>query len=93
MIAPDKSTMTLEVEDFTGQVRRRASEIPRSATVSDLIDSLRGDMQLPDVDGNGRPIVYGAASSTGEMLNATDRLGEVLDDKEVVTLTKSVTAG
>jgi hypothetical protein len=88
-----KGTMTLEVEDFTGQVRRRASGIPRTATVTDLVDSIRGEMQLPDQDAQGRPIQYGALSSRGEMLNATDQLGEVLEDKELVTLTKSVTAG
>lgn len=86
-------TMTLEVEDFTAQVRRRASGIPRTATVDDLIDSVRGEMQLPDQDAHGRPIQYGALSPTGDLLNATDRLGDVLDDQEVVTLTKSVTAG
>ena len=86
-------TMTLEVEDFTGQVRRRASGIPRSATVNDLIESIRSEMHLPDQDGNGRPIQYGALTSGGEMLNATDQVGEVLQDEEVIALTKSVTAG
>ena len=86
-------TMSLEVEDFTAQGRRRAGNIPRDATVDDLIDSIRGEMQLPDHDAQGRPIQYGALSPSGELLNATDRLGEVLEDEEVVTLTKSVTAG
>lgn len=93
MILSNSNTMTLEVEDFTGQVRRRAGDIPRSATVSDLIESIQGEMQLPDQDAQGRPIQYGALTSRGDMLNATDQLGDVLDDEEVVTLTKSVTAG
>lgn len=87
------STMTLDVEDFTGQVRQRAAGIPRTATVSDLIDSIRSELQLPDQDAQGHPIQYGALTSRGDMLNATDQLGDVLDDEEVVTLTKSVTAG
>jgi hypothetical protein len=88
------STMTLEVEDFSGQVSRRASGIPRSATVSELIDSIRGEMALPDQDAQGRPVLYGLMSSTtGEMLNATDALGDVVEDEQTVTLTKSVTAG
>lgn len=93
MIARTTDTMTLEVEDFTGQVRRRARGIPRSATVSELVDSLRGEMQLPDQDAQGRPIQYGALTAHGEMLNATDQLGEVLEDEQTITLTKSVTAG
>ncbi len=91
MIAKEK--MTLDVQDFTGQVRHRARGIPRSATVSDLVDSLRSELQLPDHDAQGRPIQYGALTSAGDMLNATDRLGEVLEDEEAVTLAKSVTAG
>ena len=87
------STLTLEVEDFSGQVRRRSSGIPRSATVSDLVDSFRSELALPDQDAQGRPVQYGMMSSSGEMLNATDQLGDVLVDDDVVTLTKSVTAG
>ena len=86
-------TMTLEVEDFTGQVRRRAPGIPRTATVDDLVESIRSEMQLPDQDAQGRPIQYAALASGGEMLNATDQIGDVLEDEEVVRLTKSVTAG
>ena len=89
----ESNTMTLEVEDFTGQVRRRASAVPRTASVNDLVESIQGEMQLPDQDAQGRPIQYGALTSRGEMLNATDQLGDVLEDEEVVTLTKSVTAG
>lgn len=87
------NTMTLGVEDFTGQVQRRASGIPRSATVSELVDAIRGEMQLPDQDAQGRPIQYGAMTAQGEMLNATDEIGAVLSNEETVTLTKSVTAG
>lgn len=87
------TTMTLEVEDFTGQVRRRAPGIPRSATVNDLVESIRSELHLPDQDAEGRPIQYGALSSRGDLLNATDRVGDVLDEDEVVTLSKSVTAG
>ncbi len=87
------ATMTLEVEDFTGQMRRRAPGVPKNATVSDLVESIRSEMQLPDQDAQGRPIQYGALTARGEMLNATDQLGDVLEEDEVVTLSKSVTAG
>ncbi len=89
----ESDTMTLEVEDFTGQMRRRARGIPRTATVSELVDSVRSGLQLPDQDAQGRPIQYGALTAGGEMLNPTDEVGDVLDNDELVTLTKSVTAG
>jgi hypothetical protein len=87
------STMTLDVEDFTSQVRRRATGIPRAALVGDLVESIRSEMQLPDQDAQGRPIQYGALTSGGEMLNPTDQVGDVLKEEEVITLAKSVTAG
>jgi hypothetical protein len=93
VMVAQSSTMTLEVEDFVSQVRRRASGIPRSATASELVDSIRSEMALPDQDAQGRPVQYGLMTSAGEMLNATDQLGEILEDDAVVTLTKSVTAG
>jgi hypothetical protein len=89
----NSTTMTLEVEDFTGQVRRRANDVPKTTTVYELIETLRTPMQLPDEDAQGRQIQYSAIASGGEMLNATDQVGDVLDDDEVISLTKAVTAG
>ena len=91
MIATD--TMTLEVEDFNGQVRRKANGIPRTATVNDLVESVTTQMQLPEEDSQGRQILYGARTADGNMLNPTEQVGDVLQDEEVVTLTTSVTAG
>ena len=86
-------TMTLEVEDFTGQVRRRARGVPRDATVSEFVSSVTQELRLPDIDAQGRPILYGAIASSGDVLNPGDRLADVLADEDVVTLTKAVTAG
>jgi hypothetical protein len=85
--------MTLEVEDFTGQVRRRARNIPSDEPVGDLVNNLREELHLPDIDASGRPVRYGATTSRGDVLNFTDRVGDVLEEGEVITLTKSVTAG
>jgi hypothetical protein len=87
------ATMNFLVEDFTGQVRRRASKVPCDATIAEVMASLSQELALPDMDTQGRPIIYGARSSRGEVLNGSDRLGDVLEEDEVVTLTKNVTAG
>jgi hypothetical protein len=87
------STLTLEVEDFTGQIRRRVRGVPIDATVSDLINGSTRELNVAEVDASGRPIQYGAQTSGGETLNGSDRLGDVLQDNETITLTKSVTAG
>jgi hypothetical protein len=87
------ATLSLEIEDFTGQVRRRVRDVPRDITVGELVSGYTRQMHLPEVDASGRPVLYGASSSRGEVLNSTDQLGDVLADEDVVTLTKSVTAG
>jgi hypothetical protein len=87
-----KETMSLVVEDFTGQMRHRASGIPRDASLGEVISSVTSRLRLPLNDAHGRPITY-AARARGASLNDTDRVGEVLTDNEVVTLTQNVTAG
>jgi hypothetical protein len=86
------STMTLFVEDFTGQVRHRASGIPRDATLGEVIESVTDHLRLPSNDSQGRPVTYAARSSSGS-LNESDIVGDVLVENETVTLTQNVTAG
>lgn len=85
-------TISLTVEDFTGQVRRRARGIPKDATVGDLVGGLLQEMRLPENDSQGRPLTY-SARSRGESLVESDRIGDVLQENDVVTLTQNVTAG
>ena len=47
------STIAIEVEDFTGQVRRRAPTVPREARVGELVERLRQTLHLPEVDASG----------------------------------------
>ncbi len=91
-MAMNEGTMTLMVEDFTGQVRHKASGIPRDATLGELIESVAGRLRLPVNDSQGRPVTY-AARTNGVSLNEGDRVGDVLQENEVVTLTQNVTAG
>jgi hypothetical protein len=86
------ATLDLIVEDFTGQIRRRARGLPREATVSELVSSLTAELRLPANDSQGRPVTY-AARAKGVSLAESDRLGDVLENEEVVTLSQNVTAG
>ena len=85
-------TLSVTVEDFTGQVRRRARGIPKDATVGELVSSLLHELRLPANDSQGRPLTY-SARARGESLTESDRVGDVLEENEVVTLTQNVTAG
>ena len=91
-MAVAEGSMTLMVEDFTGQVRHRASGIPRDATMGEVLASVTNRLRLPANDSQGRPVTY-AARARGASLSEGDRVGDVLEDNEVVTLTQNVTAG
>jgi hypothetical protein len=91
-MAMAEATMSLVVEDFTGQVRHKASGIPRDATLGELIGSVANRLRLPANDSQGRPVTY-AARARGVSLNESDRVGDVLEENETVTLTQNVTAG
>jgi hypothetical protein len=85
-------TISVTVEDFTGQIRRRARGIPKDATVGDLIGGLMQELRLPANDSQGRPLTY-SARTRGESLTESDRVGDVLVEDDVLTLTQNVTAG
>lgn len=86
------ATLSLKVEDSTGQIRRRARGVPADATVGDFMGSLLRELRLPANDTQGRPLTY-AARANGEGLLESDRVGDVLREDDTVTLTQNVTAG
>jgi hypothetical protein len=85
-------TMDLVVEDLSGQIRRRARGVSRQSTVAELVSGLTREMHLPANDLQGRALSYGARAR-GESLLESDRIGDVLEADEVVTLVQNVTAG
>jgi hypothetical protein len=91
-MAVAEKTMDLVLEDFTGQLRYKAPRVPRDATVGELISNVAGRLRLPLNDSQGRPVTY-AARAKGASLLESDRVGDVLEQNEVVTLTQNVTAG
>ena len=84
--------MTITVEDFSGQIRRRASNIPRDARVGEVVSSILERMRLPVNDSQGRPLSYGMRTS-GVSLGESEMVGDVLEETDVVTLTPNITAG
>ena len=86
------ATLSLKVEDSTGQIRRRARGIPAEATVGEFMNSLVRELRLPVNDSQGRPLSY-SARANGDSLLESDRVGDVLQEEDTVTLTQNVTAG
>jgi hypothetical protein len=85
-------TIDLVVEDLSGQMRRRARGVSRKATIGEFVSGLTSEMRLPANDLQGRPLTYGARAR-GESLVESDRIGDVLEPDDVVTLVQKVVAG
>jgi hypothetical protein len=60
--------------------------------VGDFLAGLTREMRLPANDAQGRPLTY-AARANGDSLVESDRIGDVLREDDVVTVTQNVTAG
>ena len=85
--------IAINVEEMSGNITRRAAGIPRGATIGELVESLSVAMGLPEQDAQGRPVLYGAQTIDGDVLNPSDRVGDVLHQNDTIVFSKSVTAG
>ena len=85
--------IAINVQEMTGNVTRRAAGVPRDATIGELVESLSVALGLPPVDAQSRPVLYGARTIDGDVLNPSDRVGDVLHQDDTIVFTKSVTAG
>jgi hypothetical protein len=56
------------------------------------MNSLVRELRLPVNDSQGRPLSY-SARANGDSLLESDRVGDVLQEEDMVTLTQNVTAG
>ena len=86
------ATLDLTLEDFSGQVRRRVRKVPTDALMGEFLESVVEQLDLPDTDAEGRGITYGARVQ-GSSVAESERIGEVLENEDVVTLMPNVTAG
>lgn len=91
-------TIRLKAQDVSGQKRAEVKG-PVDALVQDFIRSCLSSMSLPDNDVENRPLNYrafrlfGESEGEGEHLNASDRVGDVLQEDDTVVLQPDVTAG
>lgn len=87
-------TMGLRVSDVSGQHAVRASGVPRSSTVGELVDGLLARMGLARIDSEGRPLNYQARlERRGVHLRGSDRVGDVLQENDELTLAPNIDAG
>ena len=87
-------TMGLRVSDVSGQKAARASAVPASFTVGELVQKLVTKMGLALNDVDGRPLNYQARlEREGRHLNGSERVGDALRDDDEIVLTPNIDAG
>ena len=84
----------LTVSDASGQRKVSITNFPKSATIRDLIKTLRSRMGLSTSDSNGRNVEYQAFSKTnGYHLLNTETVGETLQSGDELSLLPDIQAG
>jgi hypothetical protein len=88
------AAMTLRVSDVSGQKMAKASSVPITSTIGELVDGLLAKMGLARVDAQGRPLHYYARlEREGRHLNGAETVGEALQEGDELTLTPNIDAG
>jgi len=86
----------LEFSDVSGQKVFNVKNAPVANTVGELIAEMISvsNMNLPRNDSNGAPLTYQARlEREGRHLNASERIGDVLEAGDHLTLAPNIDAG
>ena len=87
-------TLGLRVSDVSGQKAVRASAVPASFTVGELVQKLIAKMGLSRNDVEGRPLNYQARlEREGRHLNGAETVGDALREDDEIVLTPNIDAG
>jgi hypothetical protein len=84
----------LRVLDVSGQKQADIFDAHPDSTVGELIQEMLPQMNLPETDVAGRPLVYHARlEREGRHLHASERIGDALLPDDSVVLLPNIDAG
>jgi len=87
-------TVGLKISDVSGQKAVRASAVPLTSTIGELVQGLLAKMGLARNDAEGRPLHYYARlEREGRHLNASELVADSVQDGDELTLTPNIEAG
>ena len=88
-------SISLVASDASRQKRVHVDDVPVDASVGELVQGLVDDgMNLPRKDPEGRPMSYHVRlEREGRHLHASERVGDVLKDRDEIVLHPRITAG
>jgi hypothetical protein len=83
-----------EVSDVTGQKVLAVSDVPKDATIGELVRGLIARMRLPASDTAGRPLTYHARSDReGRHLLGSERVADAVLPGDRMVLQPNIDAG
>ncbi len=87
-------TLTLEVTDVSLQKRIRKHNVSADASVGELVLAALPELHLPTTSTEGEPYTYHMRlEREGRHLNASERVGDALQENDRVMLLPNVDAG
>jgi hypothetical protein len=90
---PQTTELGIQASDVSGQKVVSVRDIPADATVGELIRGLLDKMDLPQNEG-GRPLTYHARlEREGRHLQASELVGEALQEEDKIVLQPNIDAG
>ncbi len=86
--------LAVEVQDVSQQQRFKVSDLDTDATVAEVVRELLGDLNMAVEDASGRPLSYTVRlEREGRNLQSNERVGDVLEEDDLLTLLPNVDAG
>jgi hypothetical protein len=87
-------TVPIRVSDVTGQKSVDVKDVPRDATIGELIEGLLPRMNMPRNDNGGRTLNYQARlDRVGRHLHSSEVVGDALEANDRLTLQPEINAG
>lgn len=84
----------LQASDVSGQKLAEVKGVPAAATVGELVQGLLSQMNLPQNDVSGRPLIYHARlEREGRHLHASEVVGDALQESDHIVLQPNIDAG
>ena len=88
------TALRIWANDLSGQKEALITDAPPDETIGSLEASLISDLKLPRTDPEGQAITYTLRNErTGELLEGSAAIGDVLDPEDRTTVVPSIMAG
>ncbi len=89
----DQKTITLRVQDMSGQREFMARGVPKDASWGEIMPSILDNMSLPKNNPTGPNVWLGHLEREGRHIHTSEIVGDSLQDGDKVVLQPEVNAG